>query len=216
MRQWISAAGGLVLGWLAAAPLSACSSAEPPVPEQRPSSLAPSSPDISGLGFVGEGDLLAVHDAKGGSDRTRVSRVYLPDTEAVLRTDTVPVEAGDRRWPGTDLESIAPIPGTSLILIAESGGGREVGEPAPQIFLAEYRRGRLFILDATNWPVPVENVEGMAVASAAGNLVFLYADYMRSVRMAVRVRGFAGRRSHCSRWRSVLSESRPSRCAHPR
>ena len=157
--------------------LSACAFAElPSRPEQRPSSLAPSSPDISGLGFVGEGDLLAVHDAKGGSDRARVSRVYLPDTEAVLRTDTVPVEAGDRRWPGTDLESIAPIPGTSLVLMAESGGGREVGEPAPQIFLAEYRRGRLFILDATNWPVPVENVEGTAVASAAGNLVFLYAE----------------------------------------
>ena len=177
MRQWISAAGGLVLGWLAAAPLFACSSAEPPVPAREPSSSRDvSSPDISGLGFVGEGDLLAVHDAKGGNDRARVSRVYLPDTEAVPRTDTVPVEAGDRRWPGTDLESIAPIPGTSLVLMAESGGGREVGEPAPQIFLAEYRRGRLFILDATDWPVPVENVEGTAVASAAGNLVFLYAE----------------------------------------
>jgi hypothetical protein len=182
LREFISAAGIVVIGWLAAVSLSACSSAEPAVrPEQPPSSLAPGSPDISGLGFVGEEDLLAVHDAKGGSDRARVSRVYLPDTEAVLHTDTVPVEAGDRQWPGTDLESIASSPGTSLTLLAESGGGRSDGEPVPRIFLAEYRRGQLFILDATNWPVPVDNVEGTAVTSAAGNLVFLYAERASAV-----------------------------------
>jgi hypothetical protein len=157
--------------------LSACSFAELPVrPEERSGSLEPDSPDISGLGFVGGENLLAVHDAKGGSDRARVSRVRLPDAEAAFRTDPVSVQAGERQWPGIDLESIAPVPGTALVLLVESGDDKGYREPVPRIFLAEYRGGQLSILDATDWPVPVDNVEGTAVASAAGNLIFLYAE----------------------------------------
>jgi hypothetical protein len=167
----------IVLSFCLLGSASACSFAEPPPrAEERPSSFDTRSPDISGLAFVGNGDLLAVHDVKRGSDGARVSRVHLPDTEAALHTEAVAVEAGESQWPGTDLESIAPVPGTSLVLIAESGGGRRVGERAARIFLAEYRGGQLFILDEADWPVPVENVEGTAVASAAGNLVFLFAE----------------------------------------
>ena len=177
MRHSISAAGATI-GLVAIVLLSGCSSAEPAVrPQQQPlNSRDANSRDFSGIGFVGHEDLLAVHDAKRGSDRARVSRVHLPDTEAALHTEAVAVEAGNGQWPGTDLESIAPIPGTSLVLMAESGGGRRVGEAAPRIFLAEYRRGQIFILDAADWPVPVENVEGTAVAGAAGDLVFLFAE----------------------------------------
>jgi hypothetical protein len=191
--------------------LSACSFAELPVgPEERSGSLGPDSPDISGLGFVGEENLLAVHDAKGGSDRARVSRVHLPDAEAVFRMEPVPVQAGERQWPGIDLESIAPIPGTALALLAESGGKREDGS-IPTIFLAEYRRGKLSILDATDWPVPVNNVEGTAVASVAGSYFC-----SPSARRAVKVRNFAGRRSPYSSWRSVRSAKRLSQCRHRR
>jgi hypothetical protein len=155
--------------------LSACSFAELPVgPNERSGSLDTIAPDISGLGFVNDADLLAVHDAKGGSDRARVSRVRLPDAEALFRMEPVPVQAGERQWPAIDLESIAPIPGTAFALLAESGDDKRY--PVPRIFLAEYRRGQLSILDATDWPVPVENVEGTAAASVAGNLVFLFAE----------------------------------------
>jgi hypothetical protein len=84
------------------------------------------------------------------------------------------VRAGEQQWPAIDLESIAAVPGTTLVLLAESGDDK--GDPIPRIFLAEYRRGQLSILDATDWPVPVNNVEGTAVASADGHLVFLYAE----------------------------------------
>lgn len=156
--------------------LAACSSADLPFRSgERPGSLDAGSTDISGLGFV-ERDLLAVHDAKADSDQPRVSRVRLPGGEAVFRSDPVPVEVGERPWPAVDLESIAPIPGTALALLAESGDDKGDRRPAPRIFLAEYRSGRLSILDATDWPVPVYNVEGTAVARAGGNLVFLFAE----------------------------------------
>jgi hypothetical protein len=181
---------GVLLVFLLAS-LSACSFAEPPSrPEERATSIGKDSPDISGLAFVEE-DLLAVHDAKGGSDRARVSRVRLPDTEAAFRMDPVSVQAGERQWPAIDLESIARIPGTTLVLLAESGDDKGFRGPVPRIFLAEYRRGQLSILDATDWPVPVNNVEGTAVASADGTLVFLYAE--RS----------AGRQSTQLRWATL-------------
>jgi hypothetical protein len=163
----------LALTLAALFPLLGCSTVgEAPGPSQMPSS----SPDISGVAWIAGSRFLAVHDTKDQKGRPRVSIVELPESPAGLTSQ--PVELS---WPGphglaSDLESVARIPGTSLILLLESGSGERSGTPLPRIFLVEHRDRALKIVDFTDWPVPVDNVEGAAVARLGEQLIFLFAE----------------------------------------
>lgn len=130
-------------------------------------------PDLSGLAWVGGDTLLAVHDAKNPfeNDLPRASLLILPPIGGKLGWHPL-----DVAWPGgpsNDLESIARIPGTNRYLLVESGGD---GLGTTRLFLAEFTGERLDILETVDWPRPIRNVEGAAVARAGDRLVFLYAE----------------------------------------
>ncbi|MFO1154709.1 MAG: hypothetical protein U1E42_13765 [Rhodospirillales bacterium] len=157
--------------------LSACTSADRATDKTPVSQAASASvPDLSGLAWI-EGDrFLAVHDAKGHHDQPRVGLLELPKSMGEgLRHRPVEIV-----WPATgpagDLEAIAGIPGTSLYLLVESGSASRAGTPLQRIFLADYRDHRLQVTETVDWPVPVENVEGVAVARVGDQQVFLFAE----------------------------------------
>ena len=130
---------------------------------------------ISGLAWLRADTFLAVHDAKHPEEALapRVSLITRSATgngwtPVPLRV-TWPTEAG----PSSDLESVAPIPGTPDLLLVESGGGRK---PVPHVYLARRSGATLRIRSAAAWPVPVTNVEGSAVAQVGDQLVFVFAE----------------------------------------
>lgn len=112
--------------------------------------------DISGMGYVGEGTFIAVHDAKADENPSfqRVSMLQIP-------YGLVPgiqwAEVQDINWPTdrkisvggksapvagpNDMESVATIPGTDegvgLFLLCESTNSREDTPVADRIYLAE-------------------------------------------------------------------------------
>ncbi|MFO1128208.1 MAG: hypothetical protein U1E66_07260 [Rhodospirillales bacterium] len=157
--------------------LSACTSADRATDEAPVAQAAPAPvPDLSGLAWVEGDQFLAVHDAKGHSGQPRVSLLDLPKTMGEgLRHRPVEIV-----WPATgpagDLEAIAGIPGTSLYLLVESGSASRAGTPLQRIFLADYRDRQLRVTETVDWPVPVENVEGVAVARSGDQQVFLFAE----------------------------------------
>ncbi|MFO1113739.1 MAG: hypothetical protein U1E38_00730 [Rhodospirillales bacterium] len=161
-------------GSLAALILSAgCSTGSTGAP---PPQTASALPDISGLAWVDGNEFLAIHDVKHPDDRPSVSLISLPASSAGPARETMEIV-----WPAplgsaSDLESIARIPGTSLFLLAESGQAKRAGTSFRRIFLTEYRDRRLDVVDAVDWPVPVHNVEGAAVARSGDQLVFLFAE----------------------------------------
>ncbi|MEM1367065.1 MAG: hypothetical protein AAGG02_03425 [Cyanobacteria bacterium P01_H01_bin.15] len=131
-------------------------------------------PDLSGLVWV-EGDVfLGVHDAKRSSENPRISIVQLPNSEL----KGVTWRTLDLMFPGpaglsNDLESASRIPGTNAFLFAESG---QDGDRAPRIFLSIYDNETLKIKSYLEWPVPINNVESIAVSQIAEQLVFIYAE----------------------------------------
>lgn len=157
--------------------LPACTSAPHTVAPASTSAAPSSVPDLSGMAWV-EGDrFLAVHDAKSSDDRARVSLIELPKLMGEgLASRPIEVSWPASTGPASDLEAIARIPGTSAFLLVESGSASLAGVPLQRIFLAEYGGGRLEAVDVIDWPAPVENVEGVAVARVGNQLVFLYAE----------------------------------------
>lgn len=131
--------------------------------------------DFSGLAWL-EGDtFLAVHDAKNPAEKDwpRVSLLQLP-----VSADGISCTLLDITWPepkgaSHDLESIARIPGSRSFLLAESG---DDGTDFQRFFLVTYQNGTLRLRDVIQWPVPVENVEGIAMAQAGEHFVFLFAE----------------------------------------
>lgn len=132
--------------------------------------------DLSGLEWLGGDEFVGVHDAKNPDelDRPRVSilRVTGNPEGTVFRTL-------DLAWPdplgaSSDLESVAAIPGTSSLLLAESG---DDGDPDfRRIFLTEWDGRQMSVVDDAPWPVDVFNVEGIAVTEVASGYVFVFAE----------------------------------------
>ena len=133
-------------------------------------------PDISGLAWISGDQFLAVHDTKESANRPRVTLVQLPGSSTGLIRQPLEVSWPEPQGLSSDLESVARIPGTRLILLAESGSATRNGTPLRRIFLAGQREGRLEILDVVDWPVRVKNVEGAAVARVGEQLIFLFAE----------------------------------------
>jgi hypothetical protein len=161
--------------WMVAAlfSVSGCSTVgEAPGASETASTL----PDISGLAWISGDQFLAVHDAKNPQDRPRVTLVELPKSQAGLIRQPVEVSWPEPHGLSSDLESAARIPGTSLILLLESGSAKRSGTTFRRIFLVEHRDSRLEILDVVDWPVAVKNVEGAAVARIGEQLIFLFAE----------------------------------------
>ncbi|MBU1172290.1 MAG: hypothetical protein KKD44_22255 [Proteobacteria bacterium] len=139
--------------------------------------LVSTLPDLSGLAWV-EGDLfIGVHDAKRNPAKynwPRVTLLHLPKSEIEGVTwQSIDVTFPGPDGPSSDLESASPIPGGKGFLLAESG---QEGEHARRIFHAVYSNGKMNIESFVNWPVPIENVEGIEVCQVGQQLVFMYAE----------------------------------------
>jgi hypothetical protein len=134
-------------------------------------------PDLSGLAWVEEDIFLGVHDAKNKGEKSdpsqpRVSLLQLPTDEKPLFWQVLAVD-----WPkpgglSNDLESITSIPETNLFLLAESGGEK----PFQRLFLLAYNQQKVKIVEQINWPIPVENVEAIAVSKQGDRYLFIYAE----------------------------------------
>ena len=136
-------------------------------------------PGISGLARIGSDLLAAVHDAKNPTqlDQPRVSLIWLPKSSRGLMWKPLALEWPSGQGPGSDLESVAGIPGTQSVLLVESGGDRPAGfEPFNRIFLADFAEQRARIVAFAPWPVPATNVEGTAVARVGNRLLFIFAE----------------------------------------
>jgi hypothetical protein len=132
--------------------------------------------DLSGLAWLGGHTFVGVHDAKNPDelDQSRVSIITLPTgAEGILFRDV------DLDWPAplgasSDLEGVAAVPGENLLLFAESG---DDGDPDfHRIFLVHWDGENLTLVDYTDWPVDIFNVEAIAVGQAGDGYVFLYAE----------------------------------------
>lgn len=135
-------------------------------------------PDVSGMAWISDSVLLAVHDAKNPDelDWPRVSLLRLPRS-----SDGVAWQPVELAWPAplgasSDLESVARIPGTSLALLAESGEEVVGDRQHRRLFLVAWCEGKLELRAVAPWPGPVVNVEGVAVARVGDGLVFIYAE----------------------------------------
>jgi hypothetical protein len=130
-------------------------------------------PTISGIAWVGDGQLLCVHDAKAPDhSKPRLGLITVPKSGSDFHWQ--PVEF---HWPGplgapTDLESVSRIPGTTEVLVTESGQDKKYH----RIFLIQARKRQLQLINFIDWPAPVTNVEGTAVAQVGKRLVFIYAE----------------------------------------
>ncbi len=135
--------------------------------------LANTLPDLSGIAWIEDDFFLGIHDSKNfQTDKPRVSLLKLPNSEHGLLWHPLEVN-----WPKplgltSDLESIARIPGKSLFILSESGSDRDF----TRLFLTEYQGQNLNIISVTDWPIPVENVEGTAIFSLGDQLIFIYAE----------------------------------------
>lgn len=153
-------------------PLLACD--DDPV---SPGTVGP-MPDLSGLAWIAGDTFVAVHDAKNPAEneRPRVSLLRLPTSLDGVAWEPVDLDWPEPLGPSSDLESAARIPGTSSLLLLESGEGTADGTQFARVFVADYREQRVRITGVAEWPVPVQNVEGSAVARVGGRLVFLFAE----------------------------------------
>ncbi len=152
--------------------IAGCGASDSSEARRRPAS---SLPNLSGLAWISGDTLLAVHDAKNPEENgdPRVSLVWLPESPAGVLWQPLEVEWPPPQGFSHDLESVAVILGTRSVLLMESGDDEGVYR---RIFLAELSGQRLRILESTEWPIRVENVEGSTVARLGDRLVFLYAE----------------------------------------
>ncbi|HYE95986.1 MAG TPA: hypothetical protein VD962_07220 [Rubricoccaceae bacterium] len=154
---------------------AACRRAAPERPPSDALERRTSPADYSGLAWVGADTFLVVHDAKVPEelDRPRVGLAVLPPAGGPVVWHALDVAWPASHGPAHDLESVARIPGTRSFLLAESGDG---ATPHQHLFVAELGRTTLRITAVARWPVPVEDVEGIATAEVGGALYFLYAE----------------------------------------
>jgi hypothetical protein len=138
---------------------------------QPASSIAVALPDISGVAWVVGDRLMAVHDAKDPSS-PRVSLLQLPNRERTLSWQVLDVDWPKPLGASQDLESITAIPETNLFLLAESGART----PYNRLFLLAYAGEKVKIIAHTTWPIPVKNVEAIAVTKLDDHYLFLYAE----------------------------------------
>lgn len=138
---------------------------------------APALPDISGMSWMSGERLLVVHDSKRGEgelSRGRVGLLLLPTGPAGVHYRPLDVS-----WPATgashDLESVAHLPGTQRMLLAESGDDGD-GPDTPRLFLAELRETHLVVLETVPWPTSIRNVEATTIVEVNGQLIFVYAE----------------------------------------
>ncbi len=138
----------------------------------------PAPPDVSGMAWLAADTLLVVHDAKtpGEDARPRAGLVVLPAPGRPLAWAPLGVAWPAAHGPAHDLEALARIPGTRRFLLAESGDDGEGAAPHRHLFIATYYGGRLTVDAVVDWPVPVTNVEGVAVARVGGRLFLVYAE----------------------------------------
>jgi hypothetical protein len=140
-------------------------------------SRASALPSLSGIVWVEDDLFIGVHDAKRNKNYDnvpRVSLIRLPGS----KLKEVTWQPLDLKFPGpegqsSDLESVSRIPGVKAFLFAESG---QEDKGSPRIFLAMYSNGTLKIESYVYWPVPVKNVEAIAVCRVGDQLVFMYAE----------------------------------------
>ncbi len=174
---------GLLALVLIAAPTVSATAQEPPPIE------ATTLYDLSGLapvtGLCCKGDampaarVLAIFDGKNPDelDRPRVAVASIRPTALGVTWQPLAID-----WPTdglgvpSDLESATAVPGTNRFIVAESGDDAGI---YTRLFLIELAmdvpdRGRL--VEVVDWPVPIVNVEGMAVAQVGERLVFVYAE----------------------------------------
>lgn len=143
---------------------------------------APADPsvllDLSGLGWISEDRFLAVHDAKNPdeNDRARVSILTVAVTPAGPGWRPVDVEWPPPLGPSSDLEAVAPIPGTQTFLLVESGEGVLDGRQYRRMFHVRLDGSRLRILSLADLPGTIHNIEGAAVARVGERLVLLFAE----------------------------------------
>jgi len=92
--------------------------------------------DLSGLASLGPDQALAVHDGKNPdeNDRPRASILTLTDSPTGVTWQPVAFEWPAEMGPASDLESASGIPGSSLVLLAESG---DEASDFQRLFLAE-------------------------------------------------------------------------------
>lgn len=134
-------------------------------------------PDLSGLAWVEADIFLGVHDAKNkgkNSDpsQPRLSLLQLPTQEKPLLWQVLRVDWPNPEGLSNDLESITSIPETNLFLLAESGEKK----PFQRLFLAAYSQQKVKIVEQINWPIPVKNVEAIAVSKQGDRYLFIYAE----------------------------------------
>jgi len=149
--------------------------------ESKPGpSQATTLPGISGLAPLGPGMALAVHDATSPDedDRPRASVMTLTDSPAGVTWQPLRFEWPGDAGPASDLESASGIPGSSLVLLGESG---DDGSGFGRLFLVDIDIAAAAgptatIAGVTEWPKPVFNVEAIAVGEAGGELVLVYAE----------------------------------------
>lgn len=137
----------------------------------RSSPIVATLPDISGLAWVKDGRFLAVHDAKDASS-PRLSLLDVPEDGKTLSWQSLPVNWPESIGISKDLEAITAIPGTDFFLLAESGDRK----PYQRLFFISYKNEKVKIVAVTNWPVPVKNVEAIAVTKVNERYLFLYAE----------------------------------------
>ena len=136
--------------------------------------------DLSGLAPLGPGLALGVHDGKNpdDNDRPRASVLTLSGSPMGVTWQPVAFEWPAEMGEASDLESASSVPGTSMVLFAESG---DDGTDFQRLFLAEIdveaEGGPTgTIIGVTSWPEPVFNVEGIAVGQVGDQYLLLFAE----------------------------------------
>jgi hypothetical protein len=136
-------------------------------------------PPLSGLAWLESNTFVAVHDAKNPEqiDQPRVSLLSLSKLPQGIMWRPITLDWPPPEGPSSDLESISRIPGTQIMLFAESGASRiRETETFARIFLCDFTDKRARIIASTRWPVPVMNVEGTAVTQVGDRLLFIFAE----------------------------------------
>ena len=136
-------------------------------------------PDLSGLAVLDADHLLAVHDAKSPDedDRPRASLLTLTRSGAGVTWEPVSIEWPADHGPSSDLEAASDVPGSPLVVLAESG---DDGSDHQHLFLVEVDRSTSpptgSVVGLTTWPDPAFNMEGMTIGRVRDELVILYAE----------------------------------------